>query len=169
MATRIPIHSVSGVHRFALVDERDVEVVSAFRWHFKPVPSKRGVIEGYAQSWKYVEGKSRTVLMHRLILAPGPGLWVDHVNGDGLDNRRENIRVCTPAQNGKNRHGSFGASPFKGVVWNKKSGRWQAQIRADGTMRYLGLFTEERDAALAYNEAAVRWHGSFAQLNQVAE
>lgn len=93
---------------------------------------------------------------------------IDHINGNPLDNRPANLRVCTQAENtfnrGKNKKGS---SKYKGVGWHKKAGKWAAQIQANGIKHHLGVFETEAEAAIAYNQAATQLHGCFARLNEV--
>lgn len=114
-------------------------------------------------------GKRITYYLHREVLglSKGDGLSVDHINGDGLDNRRANLRVATQQQNRFNQTRSSGASKFKGVCWEPNSGIWKAAIWKDRRIFHLGRFRDERDAALAYNAAAVRMFGDFAHLNEV--
>lgn len=107
------------------------------------------------------------IFMHREIL----GLkrenrkFVDHINGDGLDNRRCNLRTCTNTQNQWNQQVRIGSSRFKGVCWNKRKQKWWASIRKNGPQKFLGCFDDETQAALAYNKAALKYHGDFAHLN----
>jgi hypothetical protein len=100
--------------------------------------------------------------MHRYLMGE-PSEEVDHENGDGLDNRRKNLRRATHAQNMMNALSRRGSSRFKGVFWSVN--RWQAAIRDDYRKVYLGQFKIEEDAARAYDDAARRIHGAFARLN----
>lgn len=95
---------------------------------------------------------------------------VDHINHDTLENRYCNLRLCTRSQNQQNRRkrrGQILTSAYKGVRWHKKTSKWEAQICIQGKNKYLGLFAEEKDAALAYNEAASKCFGEFACLNEL--
>lgn len=104
--------------------------------------------------------------MHREILQPGPGFEVDHVNGDGLDNRRANLRECVRTQNNANHGlGRLNASGFKGVSWDAANRRWRTSISAAGVTRNLGRYDRPEDAARAYDRAAVATFGDFARLN----
>jgi hypothetical protein len=105
--------------------------------------------------------------LHRLLLNAPPELQVDHINGDGLDNRRSNLRLATGSQNqGNSRKRRDGVtSQYRGVSWNKRAGKWQALLRREGKLQYLGYFSDEEAAARAYDAAALEQWGSFARLN----
>lgn len=111
------------------------------------------------------------VLMHRQLmgLVPGDGLEVDHINGNKLDNRRTNLRVCRRQQNCCNqlKQTKQTTSKFKGVYWSKERGKWHAQITYNQKRMALGRYASEVEAALAYNRAAERLFGEFARLNIV--
>lgn len=138
----------------AIVDNEDYEMLAGYRWH---------VNDGYAVNAKL--GR-----MHRFLMAPPSGVMVDHLNGDKLDNRRSNLRVCSNSQNQANRQVFRGVSPFKGVVWQKRkndTGAWKAQIVVRGEVKYLGVFDTDVAAAAAYNDAATAHFGEFAFLNDL--
>lgn len=143
----------------AIVDDADYERLSQFKWFER---------RGYAARNVYKKGVYITIWLHREIICPPPGNEVDHINGNKLDNRRENLRIVTHSQNMKNtyrRHPS--SSKHKGVSWFKESKKWMANINSDGKRYYLGLFEQEEEAARAYNDAAQRLHREFAKLNNV--
>lgn len=128
---------------FAVVDEEDADLVE-LRWSLSR--------NGYARHSRWVDGRARDYLMHRLVLGleHGDGTIVDHRNGDRLDNRRANLRIVTAAGNARNRRSRTGSSSrFVGVTWHARAGRWQAQVKRDGRTRYLGLHPTEEDAAQA--------------------
>ncbi len=147
----------------ALVDDEDFERVNAFKWHF--LRGRRG---GYAAR----RGRdSHVVLMHREILGAPDGVPVDHISGDGLDNRRANLRECSNAENARNqvKHKAWRGRPctsqYKGVHFNRADRRWVSMIRENGRSRYLGGFLSEIEAALAYDTAAKQVFGEFARFN----
>ncbi len=149
----------------AIVDNEDYEELMRWKW-YAAIQESQPVARRNTR--KAEGGKRRVVLMHRQILRALPGEDVDHANHTTLDNRRSNIRRCTPSQNQGNRCKSTGCSSrFKGVRWHKGAHKWCAQIKYRGVSRHLGLFTDELDAARAYNVAAVEMFGQFALLNDV--
>ena len=92
--------------------------------------------------------------------------FCDHINGNGLDNRRENLRICTHAENQRNSRSARGSSSqYKGISWNKRDKRWYSHIRIDDKQQHLGVFTSEVKAAKAYDAAALKHWGRFAKPN----
>lgn len=154
----------------AVVDDEDYARVSANRWHAM-VDSKRtdGTVRVYARRTLPVNRPgAKEERMHRFVIGASDGVHVDHINGDTLDNRKENLRVCQKSENNCNRciqHG--GTSVFKGVCWHKGEMRWRAKIQHLGVSHHLGYYNSETDAALAYNKAATTMHGEYARLNNV--
>jgi hypothetical protein len=151
--------------REIIVDECDKALLGGRHWTAtQPDPE---VETFYAiTSGRSASGGWTAIYMHRLILGAPRGKVVDHVNGNGLDNRRDNIRLCTISQNNANRIGRRPASGFKGVYrTDTAASRWLAQIWFDGTTRRLGVFSDAREAAHAYDEAARKVFGEFARLN----
>jgi len=105
--------------------------------------------------------------MHREIMHIPKGMVCDHINGNGIDNRKKNLRQGTYAQNSWNRPKAKGKSRsiYKGVSLHKKDLKWQAQICVQGQRKYLGRFQNQLDAAKAYDHAAKKYYGQFAVLN----
>ena len=105
--------------------------------------------------------------MHRLLLKC-EGKIIDHISGDGLDNRRSNIRCCTKSENLLNRRININNnSGYKGVSWFKVVKKWRAQIQYKKIVYHLGTYDKRIDAAKAYNKAAIKFHGEFAKLNEI--
>jgi hypothetical protein len=141
-----------------VVDDEDYEMLSKLKWCADG--------NGYAVHINKRGFKPRLVYMHRFLLLPDPNMQIDHINRDKLDNRRENIRICTAAENRMNRPAQVGgASPYKGVSWDYRSNKWQSYIRKSGKGKNLGRFTDPIRAALAYDLAALEMHGKFACPN----
>lgn len=144
----------------AIVDDADYDrVKAAGKWSLR-----RDGDRSYA--YRHVrrpDGKRTTTTLHAFIT--GYPL-TDHRNGDGLDNRRCNLRSATVAENGRNRRMSANnTSGFRGVYWRKSKGKWEASIGHLGRQPHLGAFDSAEEAARAYDEAARVLHGEFARLN----
>ena len=144
----------------AFVDDDDFELVSQFK--FCAMRRCAGDPKFYARTRT---GPKKWVYMHRLVMRVDDKSHpeVDHINGDGLDNRKSNLRLCSHVQNLANRHSSVGVSRFVGVAKQRK--KWQAGIRINGTRIHLGVFKNEEDAARAYDLTALKVHGEYAHLN----
>lgn len=148
----------------ALIDQGDLDTVLKFRWY----------AGHHGQGWRaesssdYKRREGRHLRMHRLILDAPPGMDVDHVNGNGLDNRRMNLRLASRSQNLANQRKQRDktSSRYKGVSISRQ-GTWRARICVRGQKRWLGIFESEEEAALAYNRAASEYFGEFARLNEV--
>lgn len=111
----------------------------------------------------------KQIKMHRLITNAPDGMFVDHINGNGLDNRRSNLRICTREENGRNRKLYINSTTgFKGVQFRGEK-KYRARVSFDGRRIHLGYFETAIDAAKAYNAAAIKYHGDFARLNQIKE
>lgn len=154
MSKKIPLTQ----GRFAIVDDEDFEYLNQWKWCFDKT--------GYARRSEGVSlGKIKNFSMHREINRTPKGLQTDHKNGEGLDNRRCNLRTATHSQNQQNRKHSHGISEFKGVCWHKILGKWNAYIRIKGKLKHLGFFENERKAATVYDTAARKYFGEFAMTN----
>lgn len=143
-------------HR-ALVDDSDYADVSQYRWH---------ISSGYAVGSVMFLGQRQTMSMHRYLMGDPQGLEVDHRDRNRLNNqRRTNLRVCTRAENIRNRRKLSGSSKYRGVCWAKASGKWTASITFNRRAERLGYFVKEVEAARAYDERARELFGEFANLN----
>jgi hypothetical protein len=113
------------------------------------------------------KGKTKAVHLHREIIGAPAGMYVDHINHNGLDNRRANLRLATRFQNARNRPKTNKAtsSKYKGVSYRAGNDKWSATIFADGKNVHLGHFETEIEAARVYDDAAREHYGSFAALN----
>ncbi len=160
------IHIPLAHGKVAIIDEIDADLVLDRLWHLK--------VDGvrfYAKANITVAGHKRTFIsMHRFVLGlTNPVLFVDHINGDGLDNRRSNLRVCTKAENNQNQRKSMrNEAGFKGVFKEvSSSGRifWRAAIGINYSRISLGQFDQPEDAARAYDDGARRYFGEFSRLN----
>ncbi len=144
--------------KFMMVDDEDYPILSTFKWYWSNGYAIAIPISRKALKWE--------IRAHRLITMAPTGMEVDHINRDRLDNRRVNLRVCTKAENRRNTPmKSFNTSGYKGVSWSHDKQKWAAHIYAEGRSRYLGYYLTKEDAALAYNEAAKKYHGRFAGLS----
>lgn len=143
--------------KIALVDDGDYEYLMQWKWN----------AHKHRNTWYAKYNKTfSSVKMHRLIMNAPAGVQVDHINGDGLDNRRENLRLCTHIENmhnsGKHKNNTSG---FKGVHWNKQRQTYQVFIMVNRKHKYVGSFSILEEAAHAYDEAAKEHYGEFARLN----
>ena len=159
----VPLHGKKAAGRVALVDDEDYDLVMRYRWYVWEVLRKRGQSGPYAIAPIRRDGKQTTIRMHMLITG-----WpmTDHIDHDGLNNQRSNLRPATPGQNMHNMRAhrdSF--SRFKGVSWNYECNNWTAQICVNGRNRRLGGYPFEEDAARAYDAAAHEAFGEYACLN----
>jgi len=166
--------------KVALIDDEDLELVSKYKWC-----AKKSGNTFYAYNSAYKDGRQYSLPMHRLLmgLKKQDKLFVDHINHNGLDNRRSNIRVCNNSQNQQNRHKKQNCtSKYKGVHLHRdvyyskatkttirRNPRWVASIVIDGKKKVIGHYQTEIDAAIAYNEFAHKHHGEFAMLNDISD
>jgi len=139
--------------KVTLVDDDDFEYLNQWKW--------------YCSSNNYaLRGAPKHIRMHRVIMRTPAGVFVDHINHNKLDNRKENLRNCTKAENCRNQLlFSSNTSGYKGVYFNKWNNKWMAQLRCFGEHRHLGYFSNPEDAARAYDKEAIKKFGEFALLN----
>ncbi len=150
--------------KFALVDDEDYKWLNQWKWHaFKQKTTNcwyaRRIINTYEERF--------SLGMHRDILKPKKENDCDHIDGNGLNNRRSNLRECTRSQNSQNQVSTCGSSKYKGVCWDKDKKKWLASIYWKGKNVYLARTNNEEDSAIYYNVAAQFLFGEFARLNNV--
>jgi hypothetical protein len=146
--------------KYAIVDDEDFECLNKRKWHYDTRYATR-------TQWNKETKKETKMYMHRLILPDVKE--VDHINGNKLDNRKENLRSCTRKQNSMNtliRKGNK-HSKYKGVSFDKSRNKWVAYCIKDYKMLNLGRFKTENEAGLAYNTKAKELFGEFARLNVI--
>jgi len=149
-----------------IIDASDLELVVKYDWFARVRHKADGSIRTvYAVRSKKIVRKTRMVGIHRAILNAPDGVEVDHIDGDGLNNRRSNLRLASRAQNQKNKGRPISnSSGVKGVTWCAERGKWQAQI-SDANKHYnLGRFDKIEDAAAAYAAASAKFHGEFGRV-----
>jgi AP2 domain len=158
----IPLTGAAAAGRVALVDEADYDLVAAHAWNINLGRHRRNSVP-YAQTNIHRPGGKLTIGMHKLITG-----WprTDHINHNGLDNRRANLRSASGTENLANqRPVRGGTSQFKGVRWHVPNRNWTAHIAVARRQRHIGSFSSEIEAALAYDAAAREAFGEFAYLN----
>lgn len=144
---------------YALVDLQDYDLLSSVKWSC--------VVPNGTHKYAVRMDGSKYVYMHRVIMGAESCQLVDHINGNTLDNRRENLRLATKSQNGVNTAKSRGASKYKGVWFRARKRPWVAEIHKDGVKYHLGSYATEDEAAAAYNKKAVDLFGNFAVENAI--
>jgi hypothetical protein len=146
-------------------DEEDYPLVADYRWHV--IKADNSLMYAVTYATDPDSGSRLLIYMHHLILGQKDGFLPDHKDGNGLNNRRSNLRFATPGQNCANSRPRKGSSRFKGVCFKKGriSRPWQAEIMKNYTKRHLGMFETEEEAAVAYDQAALEQWGEFARLN----
>lgn len=145
-----------GKGKFAIVDDSDYEWLSKWEW------TSSGGWPGIRYAIRRENGKK--IFMHREILSAPDGMQVDHINRNGIDNRRCNIRLCNNSQNQANKTRSrSNKSGYKGVI--KDGRKWRASLTKDGKKIHIGAYSTAEEAARAYDEAARKYHGEFARTN----
>jgi hypothetical protein len=147
--------------KFAIVDADDYEKLNCYSWQ-----CRESGATFYALRLQFGNGRVRIISMHREIMHAPKGMVVDHKNHNGLDNRKENLRIATATENRRHcRKIKTGNSKYKGVYLKKRTGRWEASIGYNHERIHLGYFDSEIEAAKAYDAAAKKYHGEFAALN----
>ena len=143
--------------------------VRHYRWYLRQSSTCEDLF--YVGSSRKADGSQKTILLHRLVLGIEDGhrnVAVDHINRNGLDNRLENLRLCSNAENQLNTRARRGSvSRYKGVTWSKRIEKWGADIQTNGRKIFLGRYSDEHAAAVVHNIAAAFYHGEFANLNRI--
>jgi hypothetical protein len=148
----------------AIIDDRDYELVSSYKWHVYISRAKVPVY--YAQSSFRINGITKTISMHLLILGKKKGFIIDHADRNGLNNTRENIRFVTYSQNSLNTKAKINrANKYRGVFFDKRDSTYYSQIMVQGKRISLGRSKSEYECALMRDEAALKYHGELANLN----
>jgi len=150
--------------KFALIDDEMHEWLNQWKWYARISGNTYYATRNSSRK----NGKRKIIFMHREITKSLPSQYVDHKNGNGLDNQLNNLRTCNKQQNHFNQKtNKNNTSGFKGVIWHKQLNKWQSRICVNRKRIYLGHFNNIIDAAKAYNEAAMKYFGEFALLNDV--
>jgi hypothetical protein len=148
--------------KVAIVDDEDFEFLNRRMWQF--------TTGGYVTTTIRRIGCRKTICMHRLVMNTPDGMDTDHINGNKLDNRKENLRICTTAENCQNQKiRTTNKSGYKGVFFCKYTNKWRAMIRTNYKLKNLGVFKTPEEAALAYDAEAIAKHGKFARTNFAQE
>lgn len=147
-----------GKGRVALVDPDDYDMLIDYGWHC--AGSKNHLYA--ATQVQLPDGKEKSIQMHRMIMNTPDGMDTDHINGNGLDNRKSNLRISTHQENMRNRRKR---SKYKGIDFIKKRGVYGARIKVDGKTHHFGYFISDVAAACVYDYAAIKHFGEFACLN----
>jgi hypothetical protein len=143
--------------KYAIVDPEDYEFLVHYKWY--------AAKQGYTY-YAIRKHAGKHISMHRQIINAPKGLVCDHIDHNGLNNTKQNLRNCTQSQNACNqRKRRNKSSTYKGTHWHRRDKKWHARIKANGHRYFLGCFNKEIDAAKAYDKAAKIYHGQFASLN----
>jgi len=151
---------------YAIVDDDDYGRLNQYKWY---------AFRDRNRYWRAVRNKKRInekrgkELMSRRIMNAPIGMVVDHLNGDTLDNRKENLRFCKQSVNTQNQHSTWGLSKFKGVDWDNNRKKWRVRITKEKKVYHIGVYDTEMEAANAYDEKAKELFGEFAHLNMAKE
>lgn len=144
--------------KYTIVDNEDYEYLMQWKWHYASWAT------GYAKRLFSREGKRVAIPMHRVVMNAPRGMVVDHINGGSLDNRKNNLRVCTIKENNRNKKPrKGGTSEYAGVHFHTITNCWRAVIKVDGIKSHLGSYDNEELAARIYEIHAIQRYGEFAR------
>lgn len=147
--------------KYAIVDDDDYEELKQYKWYAHKKSGKYYAARNIKQNDQF-----KKVFMHRVIMGVLPNIHIDHINGNGLDNRKCNLRICDASQNAANQKPQVNkSSKYKGVRWYSPLKKWRAQIWHNNKSIHLGYYQDEAKAAQAYNKKAAELFGKFARLN----
>ena len=150
--------------KIAKIDDCDYEEIKEHSWFAHRSKKKNIKDTWYAGTNIRINGKLKTIHLHTFIMNTPKSYDIDHINGDGLNNQRSNLRICTRSENLRNRKKVTGTSKYKGVSFYKTTKKWRSQI--DG--KHLGLYDTEEEAAKVYNNFAICLFGEFAKINLIS-
>ena len=145
-------------NKITLVDDEDYQILNQWKWFYSS--------RGYAVRHIFKDEKRTLLYLHRFIINTPDGQQTDHINGNKLDNRRSNLRICTQTENNRNRKiGKNSSTGFKGVSWDKKIKRFVAYTKLNKKPIFLGTYFTAEDAARAYDRFAKEHFGEYARFN----
>lgn len=146
--------------KFSIVDDKDYDFLMQWKWYF----NKNGNYAERTTSEKK-NGRKTSIKMHINIMG-GSAFLIDHIDGNTLNNQKSNLRYCSYAENARNQRKRLGTSSrYKGIYWVTKRSKWHCRIMINYKYICIGYFDCEKEAAQAYNKAAIIYHGDFAKLN----
>lgn len=156
---------------FAKVDDEDYEELARYRWFVSRDKDRKVEYLRVCRNQSLGYGKRTTKVMSRILMKATKGMFVDHINGDPLDNQKSNLRVCSVGENCQNRRTNYNSeSGYRGVVRNwygESKNLWVAQIYLNKKKKQIGSFVTKEEAAVAYNNYAIKLYGKFAKLNVI--
>lgn len=152
---KIRINTSKGDNIYTLIDDDDFDIICNQRWYIN------------SNNYALCEIGGKFIYLHRLIMNAQKGQIIDHIDGDGLNNQKSNLRFCSHSQNMCNRKSiSNGSSRYLGVYLAKHK-YYKVAIKVNKKQIYIGQYRDEKLAAKKYNEAAIKYHGVFARLNNI--
>lgn len=151
----------------AIIDAEDALLVNQYKWRADKSGNTFYACRGYGSH----KLPKKWMIMHRLIMGAGEGYVVDHINGDGLDNRKSNLRLCTRSENNRHRVNLFptNKSGVNGVYWAKTQNKWIATININKKQKTLGSFIDKEDAVAARRAAEIEHYGEYAPVVQLID